>query len=323
MKILVTGGAGYIGSFMVKYLLDNNYQVVVFDNLERGYRDAIDSRAEFIKGDIRNTEDLNSLFKQSIDAVIHFAGLISVEESTREPEIYEDNNVVGSRNLFTTAIKNNVKKIIFSSTAAVYGNPLKIPIPEDHSKNPTSPYGETKLEVENILTDLRKETPDFSFAALRYFNASGAAIDGSMGENHKPETHIIPLAIKAALNSLEFSLFGNDYDTPDGTCIRDYIHVLDLVKAHVLALEKLNKESGGYYYNVGTGNGYSNRQVVEEVERVSGKKINVSEKERRAGDPSRLIADSTKINTELGFSPTHSDLATIVESAYKWYTNKK
>ena len=322
MKILVTGGAGYIGSFMVRLLLDRGRQVVVFDNLERGRKEIIDSRAKFVEGDIKNRKSLESLFKNElIDALMHFAAYISVEESEKSPEIYYQNNVVGSKNLFESAINiGNVQNIIFSSSAAVYGNPQKIPIPEDHPKNPTSEYGENKLAMEEILESVRSENPEVSFAALRYFNAAGAALDGSSGENHDPETHIIPLAIRAVIEGSEFKLYGTDYSTPDGTCIRDYIHVLDLIEAHVLALEKIQKDPGGYYYNVGTGKGHSNREVIEMVRKVSGRTIKVWEETRRAGDPDQLVADPTRIKTELGFEPKYSDLESIVETAWKWHS---
>lgn len=321
MKVLVTGGAGYIGSFMSKLLLDNEYEVVVFDNLERGHKEAIDSRAEFIQGDIKNLPELERLFsKNNIDVVMHFAGYISVEESTKYPNLYHKNNIVGSENVFNTAInKGNVKTFIFSSSAAVYGNPTKIPIPENHITNPTSPYGKTKLETEKILESLRQENPSIGFACLRYFNACGAALDASMGENHNPETHIIPLAIKATLEDIEFNLYGSNYMTSDGTCIRDYIHVLDLVDAHVKVMEKIIKKKEGLIYNVGTGKGYSNKQVIEAIEKVSGKKMKIQKAERRTGDADVLIADPSKINEELGFSPQYSNLETIVKTAWQWH----
>lgn len=322
MKYLVTGGAGYIGSFMVRSLLERGDEVLVLDNLDRGHDWAVDKRAEIVVGDIRDKSILHKIFSENkIEAIFHFAGLISVEESTKNPNMYFENNVLGSKTLFETAAEFGVNKFIFSSTAAVYGNPSEIPIPEDHPKNPTSPYGESKLATEQNLADLRDSSPDVSFVCLRYFNACGAALDGSLGEDHKPETHIIPLAIKAARSGHEFKIFGVDYDTPDGTCLRDYIHVLDLVEAHFLALEKINSEPGGYYFNVGTGKGISNREIVEEVKRISGRDFPVLEFERRAGDADKLIADPTKIN-QLGFSPKHSDLKTIIQSAWNWHNSR-
>jgi len=319
-NILVTGGAGYIGSFMVKALLDRGDQVVVFDNLKRGHENAVDDRAVLVVGDILNKNDLNSLFKNyDFDAILHFAGLISVEESSKDPELYYENNVVGSSNLFDEAVSSNIKNFIFSSTAAVYGNPIEVPIPEDHPKNPASPYGETKLKTELKLEELRASDSSVNYAILRYFNACGASLDGSMGESHNPETHIIPLAIKSAINNSEFKLFGTDYDTKDGTCIRDYIHVLDLVNAHILALEKILADGGAYCYNVGTGKGFTNKEVAEMVKKVSGVDFPVIEVERRVGDSSELVADVKKIKEELKFDPQYSDLQTIVESAWKWH----
>lgn len=320
MKVLVTGGAGYIGSFMVKSLVDDSHEVTVIDNLERGSEARVDKSANFIKLDIRDEDGLNNLFKSSsIEAILHFAGLISVEESTRDPLLYEEINVGGSKTLFKTALRNGVNKFIFSSTAAVYGNPIEIPIPEGHPKNPTSPYGKSKLTTENNLEDLRLENQEMAFVCLRYFNASGAALDGALGESHNPETHIIPLAIRAAIEGKEFKLFGTDYDTPDGTCLRDYIHVLDLVEAHKLALEKVMNDKGGHYYNVGTGIGVSNKEIVNKVSEVSGISMNIVEAPRRSGDSDKLIADPSKIRAELGFSPKHSDIDTIVKSAWTWH----
>lgn len=324
MKIVVTGGAGYIGSFMTKVLLDHGHEVIVFDSLERGHSEAIDSRAQFIKGDLNSKEDLNLVFTSAnISAVMHFAGLISVEESTKNPDLYYKNNVLGSKNLFEVAMKiGKVNNFIFSSTAAVYGNPIEVPIPEGHPKSPTSPYGKTKLDIEKELLSIREENNSVSYAALRYFNAAGGALDGQLGEKHNPETHIIPLAIKAALSGAEFSLYGTDYATPDGTCVRDYIHVLDLAEAHLLSLNKLMSVPGGYNYNVGVGKGYSNREVIDMVQKISGKQIIISEKTRRAGDSDQLVADPTKINQELGFSPKYSDLETIVKTAWDWHSNQ-
>ena len=323
MKILVTGGAGYIGSFMTKMLLDKGYEVLVFDNLERGYREAVDSRSEFVKGDLRELSDASHLFvTRNIDAVMHFASYISVEESENEPSKYYENNVLGSKNLFQTAYEAGVRNFIFSSSAAVYGNPEVIPIPEDHQTNPTSEYGKNKLEMENVLKSLRAKDPSISFVSLRYFNAAGASLDGTMGENHNPETHLIPLAIQSIVDDSGFSLYGADYDTPDGTCIRDYIHVLDLCEAHLLALSKISKEPGGYVYNVGTGVGHSNREVLKIVEKVARRKLRLIEGARRMGDADRLVADPQKIKSDLGFSPKYSDLNTIVGTAWKWNAKK-
>lgn len=319
MKVLVTGGGGYIGSFMVKILCDRGDDVYVVDNFERGFRDAVDNRVTIIEGDLLDSDFVVKTFQEPFDAVIHFAGLISVAESVKEPGMYFESNIMGALNILD-AIKEKHIKFIFSSTAAVYGNPIEVPIPEDHPKNPTSPYGVSKLMVEDILKWYNQLFHQ-EYVILRYFNASGAALDGSLGERHNPETHIIPIAIEAALQGGDFFIFGNDYDTKDKTCERDYIHVLDLVEAHVLALES---EVGvaGEVFNVGSGVGFTNKEVVRMVEKVSGKKLNIIEKERRPGDPARLVADASKIKKSLNFTPKHSDLETIVKTAYLWHSKK-
>ena len=322
MKILVTGGAGYIGSFMVKRLLEEKYEVVVADSLERGHKEVVDSRAKLKIGNLSDDNFLEDVLKNDkFDAIIHFAGYISMEESMRLPGIYFTNNTFMTLKLLEKAAKYSVNKIIFSSTAGVYGNPIKVPISEDHPKNPENPYGESKLMVENLLKWFQK-IHGISFVALRYFNACGAALDGSMGEDHNPETHIIPKAIEAVLTNNPFTLFGNDYKTKDGTCERDYIHVLDLVEAHILALKKLLNEPGGYCYNVGTGNGFSNKEIVEMVKKISGTDFKVQMNPRRPGDADELVADPTKINTELMFKPKYSDLETIVKTAWIWHKNR-
>lgn len=317
MKVIVTGGGGYIGSFMVKALCDRGEEVFVIDNFQRGYKDAVDSRAQIFQGDLLDKNFVEStLATVSPESIVHFAGLISVGESMKFPGLYLESNIMGALNLIEYIKSKNVK-FIFSSTAAVYGNPTKIPIPEDHLKNPTSPYGVSKLMVEDILK-WYSQLFGLSVTVLRYFNASGAALDGSMGERHNPETHIIPNAIRSLLFGKQFSLFGVDYATPDGTCVRDYIHVLDLVEAHLLALDKM-KPSKMSIYNVGTGKGFSNKQVVQTVEDVSGKMMEVVTRERRSGDPDELVADPALIKSELGFEPQHSDIQTIVSSAFKWH----
>lgn len=323
MHILVTGGAGYIGSFMTRKLLESGHSVVVADNGDRGHTSYIDSRAIFEKGDLLDKEFVQKLFsKDAYDGVIHFAGYISVAESIQRPSVYFQNNVDSVINLVEAMKKTDTKNFIFSSTAGVYGNPAIIPIPEDHAKNPESPYGESKLIAEKLLYWYFK-TYSIPFVCLRYFNACGAALDGSHGENHTLETHIIPNAMKAVLEKKQFTLFGNDYDTHDGTCVRDYIHVLDLVEAHMLALQKLQEEGGMHTYNVGTGKGYSNKQVIEMIEKVTETAIPITYEERRAGDADKLIADVSKIKNELGFSPQYSDLETIVTSAWKWQSKNK
>lgn len=323
MNVLVTGGAGYIGGFMVKRLLERGDNVTVIDSLVRGHEEGIDKRAKFKKGDILDKAFLKEVFSsENFDAIIHFAGFISMGESMENPYIYFEDNTFGSLKLINEAVENGVKKIVFSSTAGVYGNPVRTPIDEEHPKNPENPYGESKLMVEKILSWYAK-TKGLSFAALRYFNASGAALDGSMGENHDPESHIIPNIIKAVLSNQAFNLFGDDYKTPDGTCVRDYIHVLDLVESHLLAIDKLTKEPGEYFYNVGTGKGYSNKEVAEMVKKVAKTDFEIKIGPRRPGDADTLIADPSKIKNELGFTPKYSDLETIVQTAWKWHQNQK
>ena len=322
MKILVTGGAGYIGSFMTGHLLDIGHKVVVADSLENGHKEAVDKRAKLVVGNLRNEEFLKSILRDEFDVVIHFAGYIAVGESMKDPGKYFRNNTFVAQQLLEEMKEREIKNIIFSSTAAVYGNPVQVPIPENHPKNPTSPYGQSKLMTEQLL-EWYQQIYGISYVALRYFNACGAALDGSLGEAHNPETHIVPNAINAALEDTRFNLFGNDYKTPDGTCVRDYIHVNDLIKAHVLAMEKLQKEKGGYAYNVGTGMGYSNKHVLEMVKEVSGVDFKVVVQPRRAGDADELVADPVKIQQELGFSPKHSDLKTIIDSAWKWHKSQK
>lgn len=319
MKILVTGGAGYIGSFMTNALIDSGYQVAVVDSLERGHKENINTQAEFANLNILDKQTLADYLKNnSFEAIIHFAGYISMGESMENPSAYFQNNTLGSLNLLDCAVSNGINKFIFSSTAGVYGNPIKIPIPEDHSNNPTNPYGESKLMVERIL-DWYQKIHGLNFVSLRYFNAAGASEDGNMGESHSPETHLIPNAITAAIGDQEFNLYGDDYNTQDGTCIRDYIHVIDLVNAHVLALDKLKKDSGGFFYNVGTGIGHSVKEVLSIVKEISGKKVKVEAKPRRPGDAKILIADVSKIKSELGFIARMSDLETIVKTAFNWH----
>ena len=323
MRIFITGGAGYIGSFMSKAVLDKGYEAVVVDSLERGHADAVDSRATFVAGDLRDKNFVANIFsKYEFDAVVHFAGYISMAESVANPYIYFDNNVNSSLNIIENMVKNKMTNFIFSSTAGIYGNPVKTPIVEDHPKNPTNPYGESKLMVEKILS-WYGEIYNLNFACLRYFNASGASIDGEMGENHSPESHLIPNAINSILNRTKFILYGNDYPTLDGTCVRDYIHVLDLVEAHILAISKLKEDGGKLFYNVGTGHGYSNKEIIDAIRKISGSEIDMENSVRRPGDADALVADPTLIKKDLGFSPTHSDLETIVKSAWEWHKKLK
>lgn len=318
MKVLVTGGAGYIGSFMAKQLLDSEHTVVVADSLEKGHKEAVDSRAALLVGDLREKTFVKSVLQDGFDIVIHFAGYIAVGESMREPARYFYNNTFATLNLLEGMRQHKIQRIIFSSTAAVYGNPVQVPIPENHPTNPTSSYGQSKLMTEQLLHWYRK-IYDISFVSLRYFNACGAALDGNLGEMHNPETHIIPNAIVAAIEGKKFPLFGDDYQTPDGTCIRDYIHIYDLITAHMLAMEDLHHEKGGFIYNVGTGKGYSNKEVLDMVRKVSGVDFEVEHQPRREGDVEVLIADPGSIQKDLNFSPKYSDLETIVKSAWEWH----
>lgn len=308
---------------MTNRLLEEGNEVVVVDSLEEGHRSAINKNAEFVQGNLLDENFVSEVFKSNqFDGVLHFAAYISMKESMERPGKYFQNNVQSAVNLLSVMASFGCKSFIFSSTAGVYGDPTTTPIPEDHPKKPTNPYGESKYVVERML-------PWYALiygigsVALRYFNAAGASLDGMMGEAHRNETHIIPNIINAVVNSRAFPLYGTDYDTPDGTCVRDYIHVLDLVEAHMLALNKLKKDNGGIsFYNVGTGSGYSNRQIIEMVEKVSGKKVNISEQPRRPGDAGELVADVSKIKKELDFSAKYSDLETIVSTAWKWHDKK-
>jgi UDP-glucose 4-epimerase len=319
MKILVTGGAGYIGSFMTRNLLERGNEVVVADSLERGNREVVDSRANLCVGNLLDKEFVSKVFSENkFDGVINFAGFISMGESMENPYIYFQNNTFSALNVMEEMVKTETNNFIFSSTAGVYGNPKILPIPEDHPKNPENPYGESKLMVEKLMSWYQK-THGLNCVALRYFNASGASLDGMLGENHNPESHIIPNVANAILKGESFKLFGSDYKTKDGTCVRDYIHVLDLVEAHVLAMNKLTKDNGMFIYNVGTGNGYSNKEVIQMVKTVSGKDLKVEELPRRPGDADSLIADPSKIKSDLGFAPKYSDLETIIKTAWEWH----
>lgn len=321
-KILVTGGCGYIGSFMVKALSDAGYVPVVLDNLERGHREVIFENVPFYQGNVSDFALLEKISKEhEIFGVIHFAGYISMKESMEKPSLYFEKNTHETKMLLDNLQKLSINKIIFSSTAGVYGNPERVPIKEDDRKDPTNPYGESKLMSEKMLYWYQK-IYSIDYVVLRYFNACGAALDGSMGEQHSPETHIIPVALASMLDGREFSIYGTDYNTPDGTCVRDYIHVIDLAQAHLLALQKISNEKGGFTYNVGTGHGYSNREVVDMIKQVTQKDVIVTEKDRRPGDADTLVADVSKIKEELGFDPKHSDIKTIVESAWKWHSSR-
>jgi len=321
MKILVTGGAGYIGSFTVRALKERGFEVVVFDSLETGHKEAIPNTKLYIGNLQTDLSLLERIFKEERpDAVIHFAAYIEVGESVENPQKYFMNNVGGTLNLLRAMVNSNVLKLVFSSTAAVYGEPKKISIGEDDPKNPTNPYGESKLMVEKILK-WYSQPYNLSSVALRYFNAAGAALDGSIGQDYPKPTHLVTRACEAALGKRkDFQIYGNDYDTPDGTCIRDYIHVIDLAEAHLFALEFLNKGNRGYhYYNVGTGRGYSVLEVVKMVKKISGVDFNSPFAPRREGDPAKLIAKVEKVKKELSWQPKYSDLETIIRSAWKWH----
>ncbi len=319
MNVLVCGGAGYIGSNMTATLLREGHRPVVFDNLSKGHRKAV-RNAEFVQGDFGDLDfTIETLKKYNIDAVMHFAAFIEVAESVQEPLRYYENNVSKTRTLLEAMDKAGINKFVFSSTAAVYGMPDTIPITEDVVKNPINPYGETKWAVERMCHFL-SQAGKFRYAALRYFNACGAGFDAKIGEDHRPESHLIPLIIRAAMGKRDnIKIFGTDYPTEDGTCIRDYIHVEDLCNAHLLALKKLDIESE-QVYNLGNGTGYSVRQVIDTVQKISGKEFNVVETDRRPGDPPVLTADASKARSQLGWATDYPDLEAIVESAWKFHT---
>lgn len=320
--ILVMGGAGYIGSHTVRHLLDNGYEVIVADNLIYGHQQAVDERSTFIKADLLDKASLEKIFHENkIDAVVHFAAFAYVGESVENPEKYYFNNVVGTLNLLNIMRENNVKKIVFSSTCATYGEPQYTPIDEKHPQNPINPYGRTKLMIEQIFSDYEK-TYGLQHISLRYFNAAGASYDGVIGESHTPETHLIPLifqAIKGERNSIK--VFGTDYDTPDGTCIRDYIHVEDLAVAHRLALEKLGLFNG--CINLGTGIGSSIKEIIAVAEEVAGKKCPTQYAPRRAGDPAKLFADNNKAKEVLGWIPKYTNIKDIIQTAWNWENERR
>ena len=318
MRILVCGGAGYIGSNMTAMLQAEGLEPIVYDNLSKGHRAAV-RKAELIEGDLADYDKLiRVLSEKKIDAVMHFAAFIEVGESCAEPLRYYENNVCNTHTLLKAMEKVGVEKFVFSSTAATYGMPKQVPIDENLEKNPINPYGETKWAVERMC-HFQSQTGRLRYAALRYFNACGAGLDGTLGEDHKPESHLIPLIIQAAMGKrADIKIFGTDYDTPDGTCIRDYIHIEDLCRAHLLALEKLSSERE-LAYNLGNGTGFSVREVIETVKKVSGKDFKVTETERRPGDPAVLTADASKAKRELGWQTKYADLEKIVETAWKWH----
>lgn len=317
--ILIVGGAGYIGSHINKELTKEGFETVVFDNLYSGKKELV-KWGEFFEGDLAKIEDIRSVFKKyPVEAVLHFAAYKAVGESVTDPQKYYKNNVAGTLNLFEVMKENGVNKFIFSSSAATFGEPKYIPIDEKHPQNPINPYGETKLMVEHIMRDYDKAY-GMKYVALRYFNACGADLEADVGEWPGSSSNLIPLVLDAAIGRREdIRIFGTDYETPDGTCIRDYIHVTDLASAHVLALKYLLDGKDSQCFNLGNGKGFSVREVIEAAKKVTGIDFKVVEVERRAGDPPELVADSKLARQVLGWEPKYADLETIVSSAWKWH----
>ena len=322
MRLLVLGGAGYIGSHTAVELLESGHEVVIVDSLVTGYEAAVPEGASFYQGDIRDYDFLNSLFKkEAIDAVIHFAAFSLVGESVTDPLKYYENNLYGTKVLLKAMIDNGVNKIVFSSTAATYGEPENIPILEDDRTCPTNPYGETKLAMEKMMK-WSANAYGLKYVSLRYFNACGAHKNAKIGEAHNPESHLIPLVLQVPNGKREsVSIYGTDYDTPDGTCIRDYIHVTDLAKAHILAVEYLMKGGESNVFNLGNGVGYSVREVIETARKVTGHPIPAVEIPRRAGDPARLVASGEKAKAILGWKPEITELEDIIRSAWAWHSS--
>lgn len=320
MTILVTGGAGYIGSHCVQQLLAAGQKVCVIDNLSRGHREAVPSQASFFQLDLGETDELIDVMKsQRIEKVIHFAALAYVGESVENPLPYYANNTAGTLSLLQAMRQSRVSQIVFSSTCATYGIPEQIPVTEESAQSPINPYGWSKLFIEQILTDCARSYPNFGFIGLRYFNVAGCAVNGSLGEDHSPETHLIPNCLNTALGKQSHvTILGNDYPTADGTCIRDYIHVEDICRAHLLALNALTPQANRFY-NVGLGSGFSVLDVVKTTEQVTGREIPIEYQARRPGDPPVLSASHEKITRELGWSPRHTSLTEIIESAWNWF----
>ena len=322
MKILVLGGAGYIGSHTVSELVDAGEEVVIADSLETGHIEAVNPKAKFYQGDIRDKKFIDSVFdNEKIDAVIHFAANSIVGESMKNPLKYYDNNLYGTKVLLQSMVEHDVKKIVFSSTAATYGEPESIPILESDKTEPTNPYGETKLSMEKMMkwTDVAHGV---HYVALRYFNACGAHVSGEIGEAHNPETHLIPLILQVPNGQREsISIFGDDYDTKDGTCVRDYIHVTDLAQAHILAVKYLMDGGKSDVFNLGNGVGFTVKEVIETARKVTGHPIPAVISPRRGGDPAKLIASSEKAKSILGWKPEHADLEEIIATAWKWHKN--
>jgi UDP-glucose 4-epimerase len=317
MRILVVGGAGYIGSVMVEELVKGGDEVIIYDNLSRGHREALTPGATFVEGDLGDRSRVEeALRRHQVEAIMHFAAFALVGESMAHPEMYFENNVANTINLLSAALTVGVKKFVFSSSAATYGEPEHVPIAEADRQVPTNPYGQTKLMVEQIL-DWYATLSGLRYAALRYFNAAGAS--DLHGEDHDPETHLIPIVLQAALGIRgHVEIFGVDYPTPDGTCLRDYVHVIDLAQAHILALKALERQER-LAFNLGNGNGFSVREVIETARRVTGREIKAVESPRRPGDPAALVASSERIKSELGWAPRHAALEDIVETAWRWH----
>lgn len=325
MKILVLGGAGYIGSHTVYELVDAGNEVVIIDNLETGHMKAVHPQAKFYKGDLRDRAFVDSVLdtEKNIDAVIHFAANSLVGESMVNPLKYYDNNLCGTKVMLESLVTHGIDKVVFSSTAATYGEPQSIPIVETDPTRPTNCYGETKLSMERMFY-WTGVAHNLRFVSLRYFNACGAHISGQIGEDHNPETHLIPLILQAASGKRDhISIFGTDYDTVDGTCVRDYIHVTDLAQAHILAVRYLMDGNKSDIFNLGNGVGFTVRQVIDEARKVTGADIKVVEEGRRAGDPATLIASSDKAKSVLGWKPEYADLSKIIETAWKWHSEHK
>jgi UDP-glucose 4-epimerase len=316
--VLVTGGAGYIGSHAVKALRAEGSPVVVFDNLSAGHREAAGHATAVVVGDIHDTAKLQAAIRDhDVDAVMHFAAWLSVGDSVRNPAGYYRNNVAGAMSVLDAMIAENVRHFVFSSTAAVFGNPVETPITESHPTEPINTYGETKLAIERALPHYDR-AHGIKSITLRYFNAAGADPDGELGEDHAPEAHLIPRAIDAALGRDSFQVFGDDYDTPDGTCLRDYVHVTDLASAHLLSLSALRNGASTAKYNLGNGRPTSVKAVIDSVQRVTGRKVPFTNAARRPGDPGVLFASSARIREELGWAPRFEDIDVIVETALRW-----
>lgn len=322
MAILVCGGAGYIGSHAVYQLVKAGEEVVIVDNLQTGHRMAINPAAKFYQGDIRNPEVLDKIFTENkIEAVIHFAANSLVGESVEKPLMYFNNNVYGMQILLEAMVRNGVDKIVFSSTAATYGEPEKVPIEENDRTQPTNPYGESKLIMERMMKWISRAN-GIRFVSLRYFNAAGAVEDGSIGEDHHPETHLIPLILQVPLGKRDhITIFGDDYPTPDGTCLRDYIHVIDLADAHILALKYLRNGGESNIFNLSNGQGFSVKEMIVTAEKVTGQKIKTEMGARRAGDPARLIASSDKARKILKWNPQFADVEKVIATAWNWHKN--